>query len=684
MTAPTLETTLKTAPILDPGAVSTVLREAGPGLDEARLRRLLAGVAGAPVGNDPEAWMRLVSEHPTPDLAAALRRLHDAVATPVRARPGPAERLAALRAALVSRGLDGFLVPHSDEQQNEYIPPRAERLAWLTGFSGSAGMAIVLMARAAVFVDGRYTLQVRQQADIALFEPRHISDEPPMDWLADHLPQGGKLGYDPWLHTPDQLDTLRKAIAPRGGTLVPVEHNPVDEIWTDQPAAPIAPVVPHPEEFAGRASADKRAEIAAALAKGGATAAIVSDPAAIAWLLNIRGGDVARTPLPLSFAIVHQDARIELYVEPLKLIAATRQHLGNAVRIEPVEALGAALDKLGADGEKVLCDRASVSVWIVERLRKAGASVALERDLCALPRAIRNETERAGMRDAHRRDAASMVRFLAWFSGQTPGEALHEVAVAEKLASFRREDPLFRDLSFDTIAGAGPNGAIVHYHATTETSRHLQSGELFLLDSGAQYLNGTTDVTRTLAIGTPSAEMRDRFTRVLKGHIAIATVRFPQGTSGSQLDTLARAPLWQLGLDYDHGTGHGVGSYLGVHDGPQRISKVPNQVALRPGMVISNEPGYYKTGAYGIRIENLVEVVESPPAAGVVEERKMLGFETLTLVPLDRNLVEPSLLTVAEMAWLDAYHARVREAVTPFVDAETAAWLAEATRSLAR
>jgi Xaa-Pro aminopeptidase len=667
---------------LDPGAVAIVLREA-EGLDEARLRRLLAGVAGAPPGSDPDAWMRLVADRPSPALVEALRRLGRSVRAQTGARPGPAERLDALRSTLAARNLDGFLVPHADEQQNEYIPPCAERLAWLTGFTGSAGLAIVLADRAAIFVDGRYTLQVRQQADATLFEPRHISDEPPSDWLAGHLPDGGQLGYDPWLHTPDGLEPFRKAIAPRGGTLVPVERNPIDEIWTDQPAPPIAPVEPHPEEFAGRSSADKRAEIAAALVKGGATASVISDPAAIAWLLNIRGGDVARTPLPLSFAILHDDARVELFVEPLKLTAATRQHLGNAVRIEPVAAFGAALERLGEDGEKVLCDRSSVSIWIVERLRKAGASVALERDLCALPRAIRNETERAGTRDAHRRDGVAMARFLAWFSRQMPNERLDEIAVAEKLASFRREDPLFRDLSFDTIAGAGPNGAIVHYHATPETSRKLQAGELFLLDSGAQYLNGTTDVTRTLAVGTPGAEMRDRFTRVLKGHIALATVRFPGGTSGSQLDTLARAPLWHLGLDYDHGTGHGVGSYLGVHDGPQRISKIPNQVALKPGMVISNEPGYYKTGAYGIRIENLVEVVESPAPDGTTDERPMLGFETLTLVPIDRNLIDHSLLTVAETAWLDGYHARVNETIAPFVDVGTAAWLATVTRPLA-
>jgi len=671
-------------PVAIPDEILTRLRAASGGrLKDAEIRRLLAGVAGAPQPLDRDRWFALVADKSDPALLASLRDLVSPAAEGA-VRPNAAARLQALRGELARLGLAGFLVPHADEQQNEYIPPRAERLGWLTGFTGSAGFAIALADRAALFVDGRYTLQVQAQADPALYEFRHLVDQPPSEWLAEHTPKGGRIGYDPWLHTPAQLEALRAAVEKRGGTLVPVAQNPVDAVWTDQPAAPIAPVEPHPVKWSGRDSADKRHDIADGLAKAGIDAAIISDPAAIAWLLNIRGGDVAHTPLPLSFAIVRRDGTVDLFVEPLKLTAETKRHLGNGVGIEQPDALGAALDKLGAGGKKVQCDAASASTWIVERLQKAGAETVLRRDPCALPRAIKNETELAGMRSAHVRDGAAVTRFLHWVATNVPGPGLDEIAVAEKLFEFRRQDKLLRDLSFDTISGAGPNGAIVHYRSTPETSRLLAKGELYLVDSGAQYLDGTTDITRTLAIGTPTAEMRERFTRVLKGHIALATARFPHGTAGSQLDALARLPLWQAGLDYDHGTGHGVGSYLGVHDGPQRISKVPNQVALRPGMVLSNEPGYYKTGGYGIRIENLVEVVESPAAKGSSEEKPMLALATLTLAPIDRNLVDLSLLSVSEMAWLDAYHARVRETLTPLLDKDTAAWLAEATAPIAR
>jgi Xaa-Pro aminopeptidase len=665
-----------------PEEILARLRAASGGrLKDAEIRRLLAGIAGAPPPLERGRWFALVADQPEPDLIEALDRLISPAAG-AKMRPNAAERLASLRAELARLELSGFLVPHADEQQNEYIPPRAERLAWLTGFTGSAGFAIALAECAALFVDGRYTLQARAQVDRALYEFRHLVEEPPADWLAEHLPEGGRLGYDPWLHTPGQLDSFKEAVEKRGGTLVPVERNPVDAIWTDQPAPPIAPVEPHPLEWSGCESAAKRHEIAAALEKSGADAAIVSDPASIAWLLNVRGGDVAHTPLPLSFAILRRDATVELFIEPLKLTAAAKRHLGNGVALAEPGALGGALDRLGGAKAKVLCDRATASVWIVERLQKSGAHPILRRDPCALARAIKNGTELAGMRNAHVRDGAAVVRFLAWLAAHVPGEGLDEIAVADRLLAFRRQDKLFRDLSFDTIAGAGPNGAIVHYRSTPETSRRLRAGELFLVDSGAQYLDGTTDITRTLAIGEPNAEMRARFTRVLKGHIAIATASFPRGTTGSQLDSLARLPLWQVGLDYDHGTGHGVGSYLGVHDGPQRISKVPNKVALKPGMVLSNEPGYYKTGAYGIRIENLVEVVESPPAADGSEEKPMLALATLTLVPIDRTLVDTALLSDAELAWLDGYHARVRETLTPRLDRETASWLATATAPL--
>ena len=603
-------------------------------------------------------------------------------------------RLAALRAEMARRGLDGFVVPRADEHQGEYVAAASERLAWLTGFTGSAGTAVVLGARAAVFVDGRYTLQVRDQVDGAGFDTRHLIEEPPAAWIEANLGSGGKLGCDPWLHSERQMERLRKATEAAGGTLVAVDDNPLDAVWAERPAPPRAPILPHPLEFAGRASADKRGDLAKELKKKDLAAAVLTLPDSIAWLLNVRGGDVPCTPLPLSFALLRADATVDWFVAPEKLGSELKAHLGNSVGLYEPGALGPALDALGAVGAKVLADPDSAAAWVFDRLRGAGAEVVAGADPCQLPKARKNAVELDGARAAHRRDGLALTRFLAWLAreapARAPGEELGEVEVAEHLRALRAEDGLFRDLSFDTIAGAGPNGAIVHYRAEAASQGRLRPGELFLLDSGAQYPDGTTDVTRTLAIGEPSAEMRDRFTRVLKGHIALATARFPRGTSGSQLDVLARQHLWQAGLDYDHGTGHGVGSYLNVHEGPQRISKVPNRVALEPGMIVSNEPGYYKTGAYGIRIENLVAVVESEvkeegrdrgsEADG--EGRAMLAFETLTLAPIDRNLIAPELLNPGETAWLDAYHARVRTAHRDQLDPETAAWLDAATKPL--
>jgi Xaa-Pro aminopeptidase len=592
----------------------------------------------------------------------------------------PAERLARLRAELARRGLAGFIVPRGDEHQGEYVPPRAERLAWLTGFTGSAGVAVVLAERAAVFVDGRYTLQVRNQTEAALYEPLHLTENPPAEWIARNLPRGGALGYDPWLHTPAELERYAAAAAKAGGRLAAVEDNPIDAAWPGQPAPPIAPVLPHDIAYAGRSSADKRAELAAALAAERIDAAVLTAPDSIAWLLNIRGGDVPHTPLPLGFAIALADGSVELFCDARKLAPGLGGHLGNQVRVSPRDAFAAALERLGGAKRRVLADPATAAAFVFDRLAKSGAEIVRRPDPCQLPKACKNETELAGTRAAHRRDGAALSRFLAWIKREAPEGGIDELQAMERLYEIRRRGEHFRDLSFTTIAGAGPNGAVVHYRATPATNRRLEPGTLFLIDSGAQYLDGTTDVTRTLAIGAPDAEMRDRFTRVLKGHIALARARFPEGTSGSQLDALARQALWEAGLDFDHGTGHGVGSYLGVHEGPQRISKVPNVAALRPGMIVSDEPGYYKTGAYGIRIENLLAV--TPPNGPQGAERKMLGFETLTLAPIDRDLVEPALLSAAEIAWLDAYHARVRDTVAPLVDEETAAWLAEATRPI--
>jgi Xaa-Pro aminopeptidase len=662
-------------------ALERLLRKAGSAYKVQDLAELLAGVDGAPVSAEGNSWMDLVAPSASDALKAQLAAYRSERAPARRGADGTtAMRVAALRAELGRRGLAGFVVPRADEHQGEYVPPRAERLAWLTGFTGSAGLAIVLEQAAAIFVDGRYTLQVTQQVDQQLFVARHITDQPPDAWIAEQLPKGGKLAYDPWLHTPDGLETPRRAAAKAGGELVACTDNPLDAVWTDQPAPPIAPVRPHELRFTGRDSVDKRTTLGGKLAADKIDAAVLTAPDSIAWLLNIRGGDVPRTPLPLSFAVLLADGGVDLFIDRRKLVPGLEAHLGNSVRVHAPDQLSEALGQLGRDKRRVLADPASAAAAIFDRLAAAGAEVVRGSDPCALPKACKNPVEIEGTRAAHRRDGAAVTRFLAWLARHGAASTLTEIDAAEQLGQFRRANELFRDFSFDTISGAGPNGAIVHYRVTPETNRPIRSGELYLIDSGAQYLDGTTDITRTVAIGEPTAEMRDRFTRVLKGHIALGSARFPRGTTGSQLDALARTALWSAGIDYDHGTGHGVGSYLGVHEGPQRISKVPNRVPLDVGMIVSNEPGFYKTGGYGIRIENLVTVIEGKVEGG---ERPMLAFETLTLAPIDRNLVEPSLLTPAETAWLDAYHAQVRAIIGPLVDAETKNWLAEATRPLA-
>jgi len=595
---------------------------------------------------------------------------------------GSGERLAALRAELTGRGLTGFIVPRADEYLGEYVPPSAQRLAWLTGFTGSAGIAVVLRDKAAVFSDGRYTLQVRAEIDLSLYEPLHLLDLPPARWLSQVLVSGDRLGFDPRLHTAEQIEPLRRACRRAGAELVGCADNPLDAVWVEgRPAPPCAPVEIQPRTLAGRGSEDKRGEIAAALRADGDDALVLTAPDSIAWLLNIRGGDVAHTPVPLSFAIVHADASVDLFIDPAKLTdPALADHLGPTVRTAPPQALDAALDRLGAEGRQVRIDAAATTLHVVERLTAAGARLNRAADPCQLPKACKNAAESEGTRAAHRRDAVAMVRFLCWLEAEAPRGHVDELSAAAQLERFRAMGDLYRGLSFDTISGAGPNGAIVHYHSSPATNRRLLPGDLYLVDSGGQYLDGTTDITRTVAIGPAGIEERRRFTLVLKGHIAVARARFPVGTTGSQLDVLARLALWAEGLDYDHGTGHGVGSYLSVHEGPQRISKVGNSIALQPGMILSNEPGYYKTGAYGIRIENLLQVVSlsAPPET----ERPLLGFDTLTLVPIDRTLIETALLDPAERAWLDAYHARVRGEIGPLLDGSTAAWLESATRPL--
>jgi Xaa-Pro aminopeptidase len=594
---------------------------------------------------------------------------------------GPAlgrKHLPRLRKALKAAGLDGFIVPHEDEWQNEYVPAAYDRLAWTTGFTGSAGAAVVLADEAAVFVDGRYTLQVRAQVDGDLFAYRDLVDGGVPAFIRERGQKGARIGYDPKLHSPDSLDRLRTAADAAGVMLVPVERNPIDEIWDDRPPIPMAKVVPQQETYTGESAASKRHRLGEGLAGEGADAVVITSPASIAWLFNVRGGDVARTPLPLGEALLHKDGTADLFLADAKVSPELRQWLGNEVAIKPSGELQPTL--AGLRGKKIKLDPATASAWYFEELKKAGAEIVRGQDPVVLPRACKNAAEIEGSHKAHARDGAAVSRFLHWVATEGQSGKVQEIEACQKLESFRAATGALKDLSFDSISGAGPNGAIVHYRVTKKTNRKLARGSLFLIDSGGQYLDGTTDITRTVAIGRPSKEMKDRFTRVLKGHIALSRVRFPKGTTGHQLDALARMSLWEAGLDYDHGTGHGVGVYLGVHEGPHRIAKFVNTQPLEPGMIVSNEPGYYKTGAYGIRIENLQVVT---PAADIDGgERPMLGFETLTLAPIARELIVKQLLTKEEIAWVNAYHARVWDKIGPQLDGDAKAWLEEATKAL--
>lgn len=588
-----------------------------------------------------------------------------------------ASRVAALRAELKRRGLSGFVVPRADRQQNEYLPASEERLAWLTGFSGSAGAAVILADSAALFVDGRYTLQAEAQVDTSTFSIEHLVENPPDRWIEQKLTSGAKLGYDPWLHTGDQAERLGKACAAAGAELVAVESNPIDALWNDRPAPPAGAVAIRELKFAGESAADKIKRVDSELEKMRLDALLVSDPQNVAWAFNIRGADVAHTPLALAFAVIPRAGRPLLYVDPAKLGNSVRHALEEVATIRGPEDLVRDFAKL--KGKTIRIDQASAADAFARILATEGANAQRGTDPVSLLKAVKNHAEIAGSRDAHKRDGAAMARFLAWLDREAPSGKLSEIDVVEALESFRRDTGALKDVSFPTIAGAGPNGAIVHYRVTRASNRRIAMNDLVLVDSGAQYEDGTTDVTRTVIVGKPSDEMRDRFTRVLKGHIAIATAIFPESTTGAQLDPLARTALWQAGLDFDHGTGHGVGSYLSVHEGPARISKL-GTVALRRGMILSNEPGYYKTAAYGIRIENLVLVIAAPEPVGA--EKPLNAFETLTLAPIDRRLIDKRAITPKERAWLDSYHERVREVIAPLVDKPTQRWLAKATKPL--
>jgi Xaa-Pro aminopeptidase len=593
-------------------------------------------------------------------------------------RTASAARLAALRAELKRRDLDGFIVPRSDRHQNEYVPPSEERLAWLTGFTGSAGAAVVLADRAVIFVDGRYLLQVRDQIDTTQFAVEHLVENPPEKWLEANLPAGARFGYDPWLHTADGAEKLAKAATAAGATLVPAEPNPIDSIWTDRPAPPLGAVVVHDLKFAGEPAAEKLARAQAEIGKLKADAIVVSDPHNVAWAFNIRGADVSHTPLPLAFATVPKEGRASLYIDGRKLSNAVRDYLEALADVREPAAFADDLKALGAAKATVRIDSATAADALARLVSDAGGTIVRASDPITLMKAQKNATEIAGTRNAHHRDGAAVANFLCWFDREAPQGKLTEIDAVAALETFRRDTGQLKELSFPTISGAGPNGAIVHYRVTRPTNRAINTSELFLLDSGAQYQDGTTDITRTIAVGTPTPEMRDRFTRVLKGHIAIARAVFPDGTTGAQIDAFARQFLWAAGIDFDHGTGHGVGSFLSVHEGPARISKL-GTAPLKRGMILSNEPGYYKTGAYGIRLENLVLVSETKIEGA---EKAMNAFETLTFAPFDRRLVEPRLMTAEEIAWLDAYHARVAEILLPLVAAETRPWLESATRPL--
>ncbi len=590
---------------------------------------------------------------------------------------GP-QRIAKLRAELARRGLAGFVVPRADEHQSEYVPKNAERLAWLTGFTGSAGTAIVLRDEVALVVDGRYTLQAEEQVDTSVITVVKLAEQSPEDWIGANLPADGALAYDPWLHTVEGLKRLEEAVARAGGTLVPVDINLVDVIWTNRPPAPRGQVRPHPVEHAGESVASKLDRIRKKLNEAKVDALVVSDPHNLAWAFNLRGSDIGHTPLPFGYAVVPRDGIPSVFLDPAKVTNEAGAAIGDHADLRKPTEFADMLERLGHERKKIRLDKATAAMALARRIEGADGTVDHGPDPISLMKAVKNETEIAGSRAAHLRDGAAVTKFLAWLDREAPKGGLTEIAAAEALEGFRIETGLLKDVSFPSISGAGPNAAIPHYRVTRSSNRTIEKDQIFLIDSGAQYEDGTTDITRTVIVGEPSPEMKDRFTRVLKGHIAIARSVFPKGTTGAQLDSFARRPLWEAGLDFDHGTGHGIGSYLSVHEGPQRIAKT-GHTPLEIGMMLSNEPGYYKTGEYGIRIENLI-LVEPRRIEGA--EREMFGFETLTFAPIDTRLVEPSLMTATEIAWLDDYHAKVREKLSPALDGAVLAWLERATRPI--
>ena len=580
-------------------------------------------------------------------------------------------RVAALRQTLKKMKLTGLIVPRQDEFQGEYVAAYAERLRWLTGFAGSWGMAVLTLKKGAIFVDGRYTIQVRLQVNTKLFTPHHLIDDPPTAWIADNLKKGDVLGFDPWLLTSDQTERFTAACAKVGAKLVALATNPIDAIWEDQPKRPSASLSVQPLQFAGQSVADKLAVISKLLNKAGADATVLTQPDSVAWAFNIRGHDVPYTPVVLAYAILKRKGKAELFIDKAKLPEDVQAHLKKSVIIKKPAELEPALKALGRSVVQIDSNWAPAII----KSTLAKAKIINATDLCVLPKAKKNKTEQEGARAAHRRDGVAMSRFLCWLESAAPQGNLTEWSVAEKLEQFRKDTGMLLDLSFDSIAGAGPNAALPHYHVNPDDCLPLKINEIFLIDSGGQYQDGTTDITRTVIVGESTQEMQDRFTRVLKGMIDVSRIRFPKGTCGSQIDALARQSLWAAGLDYDHGTGHGVGSYLSVHEGPARINKT-DRTPLEPGMILSNEPGFYKQNSFGIRIENLLLVHEAKDIEG--GERPMLGFETLTLCPIERRLIDTKLLTRDELHWLDTYHARVLKEIGDHLSGAELAWLQKA------
>jgi len=659
----------------------------GKGFDAGALNDWLAGLATVPVRPGTGQNRGLLSAIlPEPDagleaqlLALVAERRKPA---PAAAPPGPAEqanRLEALRAELKRQRLDAFIVPRADRFQGEQVPPGDDRLAWLTGFTGSAGAAVIAAGAAALVVDGRYTLQVRQQSSEKLYRFPEYGSSAVADFLTATLASGAVVGFDPWLHTDASVKRLAASLESHGLQLKPVTANPLDKVWPDRPAAPLGAFEALEESHAGEASADKRLRLAEKLTKQNCAAHLLCQPDGIAWLLNIRGRDVPNSPLPLGFAVLNEDGSVALFTDPRKLSAPLWQSLGNQVSLHDEGELEGWLADLvkRTKGKRISLDPAATPRALTIALEKAKAVLSRQSDPVEYAKAVKNSAEQSGMREAHLRDGVAICRFLHWLETAALAEGATELTAVERLRQFRMEVDGYVDDSFDAIAGMGSNGAIVHYRATPATDKPLSEGGLFLIDSGGQFPDGTTDITRTVAMGRPSAQMCLHYTLVLRAHLAVAMARFPKGTSGAALDAFARQPLWARGLDFDHGTGHGVGCFLNVHEGPQRLSKASHDVALVPGMIVSNEPGYYRAGEYGIRIENLV-LVEEQPQPG--DERTMYGFESLTLAPFDRHLIIAEMLTPAEQSWIDAYHARVFNRLSPLMEPDMKRWLATATQ----